>query len=155
MPEGRDPTGDPTGERRRVSRWRYAATTAGVVAIGFGAWQLLSGGISTRPSSSLLWLAGSLLVHDGVFAPLVVLAGWALTRLLPGAARRLTAAALLVAGSLAIVAVPPLLAPGVRDNPTTTPRDYGRGLLAALVVTAVVTLAVAGVITARARLRRR
>lgn len=145
---GRD---EPAG----VAGWRYLVAIGGVAALGYGTWQLVTGGRSTRLSSSLPWLAGALLAHDGVLAPLLVLIGLALTWLLPAPVRRVVAAGLLVGGCLLVVGLPALLAPGLRDNPTATPRDYGHGLLVVLACAAVGTLAAGGLVTLRARLRRR
>jgi hypothetical protein len=134
-------------------RWRAPAAVIGVAALAFGMLELVSGaGPLPRLWSSVLWLAGVLIAHDVVLAPLTVAAGWALSRRLSGrAVRRIVAGGLLVAGSLVAVAVPALLTPRVADNPTATPRDYLGGLALALAVTAAVTI----LMVIGSRLRRR
>jgi hypothetical protein len=141
--------------------WRVPLLLTGVGALGWGAWLLLTGGRSTAPTGSLEWLAGALLGHDAVLAPLAVAAGWATLRLtgrLPAAARRAIAGGLFVAACLVLVALPALLAPGI-DNATATPRDYGRGLAVLLLAVAaavalVVALAVGAVAVRTAAARR-
>jgi hypothetical protein len=126
-----------------VGRGRVALVVLGVAALGFGAQQLLTGGNSTRLTSSVPWLVSVLVLHDAVFAPLSVVAGWSLVRLLR---RRLARAVPVVAiGAylavvLAVLALPALLSPGVSDNPTSVPRDYGHALWVLLAVDAVATV---------------
>ncbi|MFI2717134.1 hypothetical protein [Streptomyces collinus] len=85
---------------------------------------------------ALVWLAGAVVLHDVVIAPVVLLIGTALVR---GSARGPVRAALLVAGSLTMVALPVLLRPGRRANPSVLPLDYPRNWLVMLVVMASVT----------------
>jgi hypothetical protein len=132
------------GTVRRGARvpWRALVLACGLGSLAYGGWQLLGGGRATNPVSSLPWLAGSLVVHDGVLAPLAVLAGAVLVRMvpIPAAPRRVLAGGLFVAACLVLVAIPALGTPGVGDNPTATPRDYPRGLAVLLAVVAVATL---------------
>lgn len=146
-------TDDLDGVTATSVRWRTPVAIAGVAALAFGVRELVGGaGPLPRLWSSMLWLAGVLVVHDVVLAPLAVAVGWVLSRLLPGrAVRRIVAGGLLVAGSLVAVAIPAQLTPGVADNPTTTPRDYGGGLALSLAVTATVTI----LLLIGTRLRRR
>jgi hypothetical protein len=137
--------------------WRVPLLLAGLGVLGWGTWLLLSGGRSTAPTGALAWMAGALLGHDAVLAPLSVAAGWATVRLtvrLPGAARRVSAGGLFVAACLVIVALPALLAPGI-DNPTATPRDYGRGLTALLLMVAATVALVVTAVTIRSAGARR
>lgn len=121
---------------------RALTAATGLAALAYGVEQILSGGTVTDAGAVLTWLAGALLVHDGLLAPLALAVGWALARLLPATPRRVVVTGLFIAGCLVLVALPPLLAPGVPDNPTTTPRDYSRGLLVWLGVDLLLTLAV-------------
>jgi hypothetical protein len=101
-----------------------------------------------------VWLAGGVVLHDLVLAPLVVLLGVALARVLPGAARGPVVVGAVVLGSVTLLAVPVLGRFGARpDNPTLLDRPYWAGwsLLAALTAVAVAT----GVAVVRSRQRRR
>ena len=96
----------------RVGRGRLVLGGLGLAALAFGAQQLLTGGNSTRITSSIPWLAGVLVVHDAVLAPLAAIVGWLLVRLLRRLATRavpVIAAALFSAAVLTLVALPPLL----------------------------------------------
>lgn len=84
----------------------------------------------------LLWLAGAVVLHDGLIAPLVLLIGMVTVR---GAARGAVRGALLVAGVLTAIALPPLLRPGPRGNPSVLPLDYPRNWLLSLLAVAAVT----------------
>ncbi|MEU8759617.1 hypothetical protein [Streptomyces sp. NPDC048659] len=125
---------------------RYGAGALGVASIGLGLWLLTTG---PDPLGVLVWLAGALLLHDGVIAPLVLAAGLLL------AARRdrgLLRGASIVAGTLVLIALPPLLRPGPPPNPSVLPLPYARNLLLLLAVVAATTAAVA--LTRRLRARR-
>lgn len=118
----------------RVLRWVLGAT--GVLAAAYGGWLLLA-----RPHllEIALWLAGGVLVHDALLAPLVLGLTLLGTRLLPGWLRAPAAVALVVLGSVTLLAVPVLGRFGARaDNPTLLDRPYLLGwlLLAALVLAA-------------------
>lgn len=139
-------------------RWRVPVIALGLAALAFGALQLLTGGVATDLLSSVPWIVGSLVVHDAVVGPLALGAGAVLLRVLPGrgeggtaGVRRVVGAGLLVAVALLVVALPAIGTPGVADNPSTTPRDYPRGLLVLLAVDAVATAVVAGLVLARSR----
>ena len=135
--------------------WRVPVLLAGLGALGWGTWLLLTGGRATAPAGALTWLAGALLGHDAVLAPLSVAAGWAMLRLtarLPGAARRVVAGGLFVAACLVLVALPALLAPGI-DNATATPRDYGRGLVTLLLVVAAAVALLLALVAGRVAVR--
>ena len=108
----------------------------GVALILLGAWLLA---FDTAPGTApwvAVWLAGAVVVHDLLLAPLVQLAGRLLGRP-PGLG--LWRGAFLVAGTLTLVALPPLLRPG-QDNPSLLPLDYGRNWSLLLVFTALVAL---------------
>ena len=131
-------------------RWATASIALGLASLAFGGWELLTGGSATVPA--VPWLAGSLVLHDALLAPVAVVAGLVLVRVLPAAVRRVVAVGLFVAVSLVLVALPALRAPGVADNPSAVPRDYSRGLAVALVGVAVATL-VAVLVTVAGRRR--
>jgi hypothetical protein len=88
-------------------------------------------------------LAGGVLGHDALLAPVVVLLGVLATSLVPPAVRAPLAVALIVWGSITLVAVPVLGRFGaLSDNPTLLDRPYqlswliGTGLVATAVAVA-------------------
>jgi hypothetical protein len=86
-----------------------------------------------------VWFAGVAVVHDAVLAPLVIGVGYA-TRRVPALWRY----AAVVAGTVTLVALPAVLGYGRRgDNPSVLPQAYGRHLIAIIVLTGLVTAAVA------------
>ncbi|MFE7778829.1 hypothetical protein ACFU5O_34130 [Streptomyces sp. NPDC057445] len=112
---------------------RTAVGALGVVLLGYGVVLLFDGGQYVEVA---IWLAGAVALHDGVIAPLVLGAGL----LLAGVrASRTVRGALIVAGSLTMVALPVLLRPGSPNNPSVLPLDYPRNW--ALALTAVAVLA--------------
>lgn len=134
--------------------WRWLFVLPGLAAVGYGAVGLVTAGDSVPLSAWATWFIGSALLHDVVLAPIWIGLGWLTTRLLPPAARPPLVVGGAVAGMLALVALPFVLAPG-RDpaNPSFLPRDYGRNLL--LVDAAILLVAVGWAVLAarRARIR--
>ncbi|MGW9436867.1 hypothetical protein [Streptomyces sp. NPDC055607] len=110
---------------------RYAVGGLGVGLIVLGA-RL----VAAEPASGdvLVWLAGALVVHDGLLAPLVLAVGL----LIAGRSERgLWRGALVIAGSVVLVTLPLLLRPGPPPNPSALPLPYGRNLVIVLVAVAV------------------
>ncbi|MFE4861935.1 hypothetical protein [Streptomyces sp. NPDC056670] len=107
---------------------------AGLALMAFGG--LLLWGRSTH-WDVLIWLAGAVVLHDGVIAPLVLAAGL----LLGGLKKRgLLRGALLSMGCLTLIALPLLLRPLPTANSSVLPLNYVRGLLVSLAVVAVVAV---------------
>ncbi|GHG11972.1 hypothetical protein [Streptomyces zaomyceticus] len=127
--------------------YRYVVGGGGLVLMGFGGALLLE---QPEPWRVAVWLAGGVLVHDGLIAPLVFACA-ALAVAVGPRPRGVPRAALVVAGSLTVIALPPLLRPGGVANATVLPFDYARNWLLAMAAVAVLTLVYAGV---RALLRR-
>ncbi|MBT2542730.1 hypothetical protein J7E99_18935 [Streptomyces sp. ISL-44] len=112
---------------------RTALGVIGAGLLGYGLVLLFGGG---QFADVAIWLAGAVALHDGIIAPLVLAAGL----LLAGVrASRTVRSALIVAGSLTVVALPVLLRPGARNNSSVLPLDYPRNWLLSLA--AVVLLA--------------
>jgi hypothetical protein len=85
---------------------------AGLVAIAWGLWQLVVvAPNATHPVVALVWLAGALVAHDAVLAPLTLLVGFVVVRVTPSRVRRLVAVLLFVAVSLLVVGAPGALKP--------------------------------------------
>ncbi|MFB6810651.1 hypothetical protein [Streptomyces sp. NPDC056387] len=126
--------------------YRYVVAGLGLALMGVGGALLVQ---QPSPWRIALWLAGAVVLHDALIAPLVfavaALAGAAGLRL-----RGVPRAALIVAGSLTAIALPPLLRPGGVANATVLPLDYLRNWLLTMAAVAVAAASYAG---ARAALR--
>ncbi|MGW5424477.1 hypothetical protein [Streptomyces sp. NPDC003943] len=110
---------------------RYAVGGLGLVLIGLGA-RLVAAG--PDPLGVLVWLAGAVVLHDGILAPLV----FGIGLLLVGRRQRgLSRGALLVAGTVVLVTLPLLVRPGAPPNPSALPLPYGRNLAIVLAGVAV------------------
>lgn len=128
-----------------------------LAGLGFAAW----GGAGLLAEESVpdllglaVWLGGALLAHDGVLAPMVLLlglVGWRLLRRLPGAVRQVIAGGVLVAGMLALLALPSIIRAPVVSNPTALPQDYGRNLAWLLAIVAIATAGLAVAVWLRNR----
>ena len=124
----------------RLGRVFFAAL--GVGALLYGAW--LTWEIGSAQWLSLgKWLAGGVVAHDLVLAPIVVVAGVIGSRLLPSFARAPVAVAVVVWGTLTLLAIPFLGRFGATaSNPTLLDRPYrlswfiGTAVVAAAVVLA-------------------
>ncbi|MET9930432.1 MULTISPECIES: hypothetical protein [unclassified Streptomyces] len=110
---------------------RHAVGGLGVGLMGLGTWLVAAG---PDPGDVLVWLAGALVVHDGVVAPLVLTLGLLIAE---RPERGLWRGVLVVSGSVVLVALPLLLRPGPPPNPSALPLPYGRNLVIVLAVVAV------------------
>ncbi|MGW0699839.1 hypothetical protein ACWD0A_11020 [Streptomyces sp. NPDC002867] len=126
---------------------RYALGALGLLLIGIGGRHLAA---RPDPYDVLLWMAGALVLHDGVLAP-VVLAVGLLVAAVP--ARPVVRGALVTGGALVLVTLPLLLRPGAPPNPSALPLPYVRNLLLVLAVVAGVALAWVGLTRLRRRVR--
>jgi hypothetical protein len=143
-----------SGGRVKLKRGPLFWVTA-VIGWGFIGWGLRGiflHHVDTRPTNLAKFFLGGALVHDLIFAPLVILGGYALSRVVPASCRTYVQVALIISGVLALVAYPE-----VRDyarilhNPTSLPHNYTANLA---VVVGAVWAATACVAVIR-RLRRR
>lgn len=124
----------PSIERRGPLFWVSAA--AGWALIGWGVRGALHHHVDTRPTQLTRFVIDGVVLHDFVFAPLVLLAAVAVARTVRGRWRAPIQGALFVSGCAALFAWPE-----VRDyarvihNPSSLPHDYTANLL--VVVAAV------------------
>lgn len=121
----------------------------GGVACGvWGLW-LMRDFTREQLTSEAFWLAGGVVLHDAVLAPLVVVIGYGASRLLPGHFRSSTATAFLVWGTLTIAFLPVLSGQGGKPgNDTILGKPY-------VLSWVVMTLVLAGAAVAASLLRRR
>ncbi len=84
-----------------MRRTQLVIGALGVCAMAWGVW-LLSDDDADRLASVALWLAGVVLLHDAVLAPLVIVLGVVAAKVLPQQHRRVAAVAFLVWGTLTL-----------------------------------------------------
>jgi len=131
----------------------WLSALAGWALIGWGIRGLLHFHVDTRPSELARFFLGGAVIHDLVFAPVVLGAGVVVARLTPARWRAYVQGALLVIGTAALFAYPELRDYArVLHNPTSLPHNYTANL--AVVAGAVCLLLVAvGVLRSRRRPR--
>ena len=119
-------------------RARIAIGALGLLADVYGALLLLERGW-TNLVDTALWLAGGVVAHDFLLAPLTLgLCALAAPFVMPRL-RAVGAAALIVVGSVTVVAIPVLGRFGARpDNPTLLDRHYGWGWVGFVVLVGLV-----------------
>jgi hypothetical protein len=125
---------------------RVLTILAGVGLIGYGVYGLLHDSYISDPFDVLVWLVGGLLIHDGLWVPLLCVLGAGLVR---GPVLR---GWLILVAALTAVALPPILRDGRNNgNASLLPLPYLRNWLIVLAVTAVA----AGLVALVSRTRRR
>ena len=132
---------------------RLTIASLGVLAGLYGAFELLSTGFANI-LDAVIWLAGGVVAHDFVFAPLMLLVLGVGLLVVPSRVRAPVSAAAIVLVTVTITAVPVLGRLGARpDNPSLLPRNYVVGWLVLVVLVVLVT--VAWVLISRVRRPRR
>jgi hypothetical protein len=130
---------------------RVALVAAGVALAAYGGWLLVSRQDLGQLVEVAAWLAAGVLAHDALLSGFLLALGLLGTRLLGDAWRAAATVALVVWGSLTVVAVPVLGRFGARaDNPTLLDRPYLASWLAITGLT-VAAVVVAGLAGSRAR----
>ena len=131
-------------------------TVVGLPVMGYGVWGMLHDANRTHPTEAFRWIVGSALLHDLLFLPLVVGAGWLLAR--PFSQRNRMAVRFGVGVSAMLVLVSWPFVRGYGSDPTVPSllsRNYAWGLAATLtVVWGAVGASVLGVARSR-KFRRR
>jgi hypothetical protein len=121
-----------------LAGWRWWTGLAAGGAVGlFGLAGLLRDATKTMPLVWLAWLAGLLLVHDYVLAPLVLLVGRRLRDRVPEAWRWPLQMGLVTSGVLVLASVPVLYGAGRRTQPgnaSVLPGHYPFALAGVLLV---------------------
>lgn len=131
-------------------RLRLLLGALGVVMGAFGALRFLQLDLPDIVDA-VLWLAGGVVLHDAVVAPLTLLLTVVLARVVPEAWRSRVTVAAVVLLTVTAVAVPVLGRFGARsDNPSLLDRDYVGGWLVLAALVLVATL-LAGVVARRVR----
>ena len=129
----------------------WISAAAGWAVIGFGVRGIFQHSLDTRPANLARFVVGGALVHDLIVAPLVIVAGVLLARAVPGRARAVVQAALVVSAVVALFSYPLVRAYGLAaNNPTSLPHNYAANVL---VVLGVVWAAAAAAVVVRLRSR--
>ena len=121
----------PAGNRRIF--WPAALIGWGLIGVGVAG--VLGNTRDTHPLGFGRLFAGLLLIHDGLFAPLVLGFGLVAGRLVPRRARAVVQGSLIASGLVVLFSWPFLRDYGSRGtNKSALPLDYGRGVLILLAV---------------------
>jgi hypothetical protein len=132
----------------RASRVRLALVVAGVSLLVFGIQGLLDEPYLTgHRLEVLLWGAWGIVLHDGVWIPLVLTAGLLLGRVVPARVRGALTAGLMTAAALTAVGLPAVVREDDHHgNATLLPLPYLRNWLLLLAAVAVGTAVSAAVL---------
>jgi len=118
---------------------RLLTGLGGVALMAYGLYGLLNDSYITDPWGVLQWAVGGLLLHDGLWVPLVCLAGATLARSTP------VRSGLILAAAITAVGLPAVLRAGDdHGNPTVLALPYLRNWLLLLAATAVLVALWAG-----------
>jgi hypothetical protein len=140
-------TATPPAAGRGVRLTRALLVVLGVALIGLGGYVLTETVSPTRYTGLLVWLLGSVIVHDAIIAPLVVVAALAVRRTgrrVPAAVVALVQSAVVVGVVMSMIVVPEIVAKAKGPkNDTVLPFDYaGRLSVMWLVIVVLTALAV-------------
>ena len=137
-----------------VARVRLILGAVGVLVGLLGVWKVLRAAQPANLIWILVWLLGSVILHDGVLVPVVNLlrAGVHRGLPLPRAALAILKGGFVVGGVFVLVVVPAIWSKHLgHTNLTILPGDYGQRLIGLLVVLAGCTLIGIVVIVIRRR----
>lgn len=116
-------------EKRLGRRSFWASAVVGWAIVAYGVRGLLHHHVDTRPGNLARFFVGGALVHDLLFAPVVLLAGVGLARAAPRRVRAWLQAGLFVSGCLVLFSYP-LVRNYARviHNPSSLPHNYAANL---------------------------
>jgi hypothetical protein len=126
--------------RRGASFW--IGLLLGGAVMAYGVTGLLDAERATQPRNLAAFFLGAGIVHDAVLAPVVVVIGWLIARVLPPWVRAPVWFALAASGILLVFTWPLVRGWGRRAaNPSLLPLDYGRNVAVGLAVIWALALA--------------
>jgi hypothetical protein len=129
---GGDLPASPHGAHK-VGAGFWVSAAVGWVVIGVGLRGIFEKHVDTRPGQLARFVVGGALVHDLFVAPMVILTAVLVARAVPGRARPVVQAALVVSAVVALFAYPLVRAYGLAvNNPTSLPHNYAANLLVVL-----------------------
>lgn len=134
---------------------RIGLGVVGAALIGYGAVRILQQSRLTHPLSLVEWSAGALLLHDAIIAPIVIVGGALVSRLVPGRARPFVQGGLVVAGLVTVYALIVIWKQGKSASPglALLQQNYRAHLAILLALIAIGTLC--AYLGSRLRTRRR
>ena len=126
---------EPERRERRGPLFWVTAAAGWAVILGVGLRGILGHRIDTRPAQLARFVVGGALIHDLFVAPVVILLGALLLKVVRGRARAPVQAALVVSAVVALYAYPLVRAYGLNThNPTSLPHNYAWNLALVLAV---------------------
>ncbi len=84
---------------------RLLLGVVGVAFIGYGVARIFQFSAATQPSHLFVWLAGAVILHDGVLSIGLIGLGWWLTQFIPGRARAYLQGGLITGGLVLAIGV--------------------------------------------------
>lgn len=112
---------------------RRLTIVLGVALVVIGIRELVDAATWQSLRATIIWFAGGTIVHDGVVVPLTLLAGLALTRLVPGTYRGIVQGALVMSAAVSLALLPLLSGQGrTAANFSLQPLPYARNLVVVL-----------------------
>ena len=137
-----------------MTRTRLTLGTAGVLLGSFGVYRLITQEPHAKLVDLVKWLAGALVIHDGIIAPVVVAVGWVIAHVVPPRARRYLQTGLIVGALITIVAIPLIYRRGSQPiSKAILLRNYGGNLTILLGIVGGLCLLAYAVHVARDRSR--
>lgn len=123
-----------------IPKLRIAFGGVGLLVLLYGIVRLMQHTATSEKIGLVKWLAGAVIIHDGILAMGVVGIGWLLNRYLPGRGRAYVQGGLAVAGIITLFTLP-LIYRHKKSQPGTTEltRNYLGGLLLVLLLIAAGT----------------
>ncbi len=98
--------------RPHVDLIRVVVGGLGLAALGYGGWLIVRWPSHTKPVSLAIWLAGALILHDGILVPVAMTVGAVLALAVRPRARRHLQGFLIVAAVVTVVTVPLVIREG-------------------------------------------
>jgi hypothetical protein len=135
MTDGLERQGPPAvaPERRLGGPLFWVSAVGGWCVIAYGVRGLLHHHVDTRPGNLATFVVGGALLHDLLFAPVILLVGVLVARMAPKRGRAVIQAALVISGVLALFSYPLLRNYArVLHNPSSLPHNYTANLAAVL-----------------------
>ena len=139
--------------------WRIALVVVGIALLVVGGLVLLEDVAPKRYGGILLWLAGAIVIHDGIIAGLVIAVNLTLRkagRKVPLGVLAIVQGAIVVGAMVSLIVFPQIVKQGIGTlNPTILPLDYTGNLVlfyGVLVAATAVAIAVYLRVTTRGAL---
>ncbi len=133
-------------EHHRPSTWALiVALLIGSAIMAFGVRSALGDARDAHPFALAVHVAGFDLVHDAVFAPIILFVGWIVKRAVPLYARGPVRGAMAISLMFTVFSYPLIRRWGQRrGNPSTLPLSYGTNLAIILLVVWAIAAVIIG-----------